>query len=211
MIEFRALQQYLYCPHRWGLRYLYGEWEDNAYTIIADLMHERVHSGQTLQRTAQKIAFGNVYLYSEKYGIYGRADNLELHLNANGVHIPGLPQRYHVCIVEYKPTETKEERMTVADRMQVYAQYVCARELFGESVRAYLYYGNTRKRKELVFDKNDDAMLISLVSRINEWMHSGTVPLAEYGNHCNGCSLKDRCMPKVKEISVRNEILKGIK
>lgn len=48
MIPIRALQHYSYCPHRWGVLYMDGAWSENACTVKANVLHQRVDGGGML-------------------------------------------------------------------------------------------------------------------------------------------------------------------
>lgn len=96
MIPIRALQHYLYCPHRWAALYLSGEWRENALTVRAGIALERVHSGKTLDTRGGAKTLSGVTLYSIKLGIYGKADILEVWQSG---------EKTSVRVVEYKPSK----------------------------------------------------------------------------------------------------------
>lgn len=210
MVEIRALQHFLYCPHRWELLYIEGLWRDNALTINSELAHSRVHNEKLLNSFRGKISLGNITLYSYNYGIYGKADCLELAPDKNGVLINGYEGKYKIALVEYKPTQRKSG-ISPADRLQLYAQKVCAEELFSTEAEAFIYYADVKKRVKAEFDGSDDELLRSTVKAIEECMENETVPPAEYGKKCSGCSLYERCMPKNKKFSAKEDILRSLK
>ena len=205
-IPIRALQHFLYCPHRWGMLYRDGLWEDNALTVFAELAHERVHSGDKLVQSKKKIAISNVTLYSRQWGIYGKADCLELISDAGGVKVAPYPETYSLSVVEYKPTAPDGE-VSVADRLQLFAQSCCVQEIFGVMPDACLYYVNIRKRVKLDFDEEDERLLRQVVEQLSYWQQSERTPPPVYGSKCNGCSMRDRCMPKQIKQSVYAAVL----
>ena len=205
MIPIRAIQHYAYCPHRWGLLYQEGMWAENAFTVQGDLLHERVHREKLLAKSGAGLSFGGMSLYSGTRGIYGKADLIELVRDRDGVSIAGLPGRYLVRLIEYKPTSPKTE-VHPADRLQVYAQYCCARELFGERVEAYFYFADTRRRIALSFGGEDEAVLLRVLEEIRTAQENGEIPPIRIQKGCSGCSMTDRCMPRVSGIGVRDAI-----
>lgn len=205
-IPIRALQHFLYCPHRWAMLYRDGLWEDNTLTVLADFAHMRVHSGDKLVQSKKKISFSNVTLYSRKLEIYGKIDCLELTPNPNGVTVPSYPGTYLLSAVEYKPTAPKSE-VSAADRLQLFAQSYCIREIFGIQPDAYLYYANVKKRVKLAFSEEDEHLLEQVVEQLMYWQQSKQSPPPVNGPKCNGCSMWGRCMPKQIKKSVYATIL----
>lgn len=205
MIAIRSLQHYLYCPHRWGMLYLDGQWQDNAFTVMAGQVHERVHAEKVLKQTARTSSFGGVTVYSDMLGIYGKADLVEFVKDTNGIIIQGLDGRYSVNIVEYKPTQPKMP--SVADRIQLYAQCRCAAEIFKCQPKAYLYYADVRRRTLVSFTEEDEKLLLKLVAEIDSFTEKQSAPPPVYGKKCNGCSLADSCMPRVKAGGVKAMIM----
>lgn len=207
MVEIRALQHFLYCPHRWEMLYVEGMWNDNAFTVNSELAHSRVHNEKLLNSYYGKISLGNLTLYSNSYGIYGKADCVELTPDKNGVTVSGYDGRYKISVVEYKPTQRKSG-VSPADRLQLYAQKVCADEIFSFPTEAFIYYADVKKRVRVEFDDSDDELLRSTVRKIEEYLEKEIIPPVEYGKKCSGCSLYERCMPKCKGLSAKENILR---
>ncbi|MDD6800601.1 MAG: CRISPR-associated protein Cas4 [Firmicutes bacterium] len=205
-IPIRALQHFLYCPHRWGILYREGLWEDNFLTVIADLAHERVHSGDKLVQSKNKISISNVSLYSRKWDIYGKADCIELIPDSRGVNVAPYPGTYSLTVVEYKPTAPKEEILS-PDRLQLFAQSCCVEEIFGVRPSACFYYANTRKRVKVDFDGEDERLLEQTLIQMNHWLQSDSSPLPVCEPKCNGCSMRDKCLPKQIKRTVRSAVL----
>ena len=45
MINIRTIQHYMYCPRRFGLLEIENAWAENVSVVLANIMHENVHSG----------------------------------------------------------------------------------------------------------------------------------------------------------------------
>ena len=208
MIAIRELQHYLYCPHRWGLLYCDDMWQENAFTVRAEILHENVHSGRKLVSTKTKTDLSNVTVFSNEYGIYGKTDRLELRLDKNGISVLGYDGKYKPTVIECKPTQPDGEPC-FADEIQLLAQKVCLDEMFGCDVDAYFYYFDTRRRVKIDF-KDEKILLKNLVAEIEEYKSRSDVPAATYGKKCAGCSMKDVCMPKCDFSNVKGAILKTL-
>ena len=108
-ITIRSIQHFMYCPHRWGLLEIDKAWAENFFVTRANLMHERVHDPDRAYTTKNKKVFTSVPVYhdGEEYNLYGVTDCLELTKDEEGVSFNGSDEKYHISIVEYKPTIPK--------------------------------------------------------------------------------------------------------
>lgn len=174
-----------------------GAWSENAFTVKANILHQRVDGGGMLDSGKGVKTFGDVTVYDEQLGIYGKVDCLEL-LDCNGVS--------SVRIIEYKPT-MPDGGSSVSDRIQVYAQYRCVRNLFDGEVSAYVYYSDVRRRIKVEFDDEDEKLLLSTIKNIEESARNKVMPSPLKNERCNGCSLEDKCMPSVSGGKVKKMIL----
>ena len=112
--------------------------------------------------------------------------------------------------MEYKPTQPKNCNYKEDDAMQVFAQKICVDYVFGGNCTAAIYYGNVKKRIELPLDEcfmEYDAKLKSLLVEMRECLDKGIIPPKQKAQKCNGCSMKDLCIPSVKKtFSIKEEI-----
>ena len=213
-IAIRSIQHYMYCPHRWGLMEIERAWAENIFVTKANLMHERVHDPGKNYTSRGKKVFTSVPVYhdGEADGLYGVTDCLELTKGKNGIFIEESEDRYDVCIVEYKPTKPKKEEYHEEDLMQVFAQKICVDYVFGCDCDAVLYYGDVKKRIALPLKNNYDnydKVLKQLLKEMRDYLNRGVVPTIRKGQKCNGCSMKDLCMPSAKKcVDVLAEIRK---
>ncbi len=189
-IPIRSIQHWLYCPHRWGLMEVDCAWAENYFVTKSNIMHENVHSDKVYSSKAKR-SYTAIKVYNDlpKYGIYGVTDCLEI---ADGRYI----------IVEYKPTQPKNEQFYHEDMMQVFTQKACVDYMFGCNSEGYLYYADTRKRVKLPLEENFVAYqneLLSILVEIRYNIRNGIIPPIRNGQKCNGCSMKDLCMPNQKK------------
>lgn len=211
-ISIRSIQHYLYCPHRWGLIEIGCSWAENVFVTKANIVHERVHNPENNYSHNGKTTFSSVQVYCDKpeYNLFGVTDCIEISADKNGVEIPGLAGKYNLCIVEYKPTKPKNEDYNEDDLMQVFAQKICVDYVFGCDCDTEIYYADVRKRFRLPIKENFDMYnmhLLEILVQMREKLSNGIIPEIRKNQNCNGCSMKDVCLPlKNKENSVKQDI-----
>ena len=192
-VSIRSIQHYLYCPHRWGLIEIDRSWAENYYVTKSDLMHKRVHDNGGYKSRA-KTVYTAVSIYNDlpKYCLYGVTDCIEV--DSSGQY----------AIVEYKPTKPKLSDYNYDDLMQVFAQKICVDYVFSCDCVGYLYYADVKKRIKLPLSEEYekyDKELRRILAEINEYRQKSLIPPIRKGQKCSGCSMKDICMPKLKNNS----------
>ncbi|MDE5883536.1 MAG: CRISPR-associated protein Cas4 [Oscillospiraceae bacterium] len=216
-MNIRAIQHYMYCPRRFGLLEINKDWNENAFVVNAELIHEHVHDGSHHFSDHQKVVRSSIDVYNNlpEYDLYGILDCVEFVRNKNGVAINGLEGTYKVRIVEYKPKAPKDAAFHETDAIQVFAQKICADFVWKCNSEAVLYYANTRKRIVLPFDESYelyDTLLKKYLSEMRAVMESHTIPTRKKGQKCSGCSLSDICFSKEKKYNVKDIVMsmKGV-
>lgn len=204
-ITIRSIQHYLYCPHRWGLLEIDKAWAENIFVTKANLMHDRVHDPDKSYTMRGKKVFTSVPVYndSDQYNLYGITDCLELTKDKCGVAINGSEEKYHICIVEYKPTKPKNVEYREDDLMQVFAQKICVDYVFGCDCDGVIYYADVKKRIALPLKENFeeyDIKLKNILAEMRRNLATGHIPGIRKGQKCSGCSMKDLCMPSIKSV-----------
>lgn len=202
-IALRDIQHYLYCPHRWGLMTIDCAWAENYFVAKANLLHSRVHDPEKSYTLRGRKVFTALPIYCDRpgYELTGKADCIEGTPSATGVRMDGSGRRYDLCLVEYKPTLPKKREYNVDDAMQVYAQKVCVDAIFGCDCEAALYYADAKKRVALPFREAPaqwDEQLLEILEQMRRWTALNRVPPIPEGQRCEGCSMKDLCMPTLK-------------
>lgn len=174
-------------------------WAENAFVIKANIVHEKVHDSNNKTYSKDKKRLNAVAIYNDDYDLYGVTDCIELHKSKKGVEIDA--QTYTLMLVEFKPTQPKNDEFNFADAMQVFAQKICVDYVFKTNCEAYLYYADTRKRVKLPFEKEFELYekeLRRLMDLINFHTEKNEIPPIEKDQKCSGCSFKDLCMPHIK-------------
>jgi CRISPR-associated exonuclease Cas4 len=142
-----------------------------------------------------------VPIRSQRLGLYGVADVLEMRPNPDGKSIP-FP-------VEYKRGSPKIEHW---DRAQLCAQGMCLEEMLDVDImEGAIFYGTPRRREKVVFDFELRELVQKACRQMHELIQKGVTPQAEYGQRCRGCSLARTCLPKLgKKQRVETYLLKGL-
>lgn len=183
VIAISALQHYAYCPRQFALIHVEQAWEENRYTAEGNLLHERVDTG--VAETRNDIRYErSVLLRSERYGLTGKMDLLEI--------IDDDPPKYFP--VEYKRGKPKIEDW---DRIQVCAQALCLEEMRGININeGALWYREVRRREPIAIDEQLRATTIDVIERARKVLESGnTPPPTENKKRCRACSLVNLCEP----------------
>lgn len=186
LLPLSALQHYVFCPRQCALIHVEQQWAENRQTVEGRLLHERADSLVSERRRGVRSVCG-MPLLSAELGITGKADVVEFH-SSEGRERP-FP-------VEYKRGRPKAHR---ADEVQLCAQALCLEAMLGCPVEAgALFYGRTRRRKEVRFDSELRALTCRIIKEARTMIASGRTPSALYDpKRCDSCSLFDLCQPRV--------------
>ncbi|WP_019679809.1 CRISPR-associated protein Cas4 [Ruminococcus flavefaciens] len=211
-INIRCIQHYMYCPRRFALLEINDDWVENAFVVKANIQHQHVHDGSHSYSDSKKIVRSGIAVYNDlpEYDIFGITDCIEFVRSKEGTELNGYEGRFQVRIIEYKPKAPKECDFNETDAIQVFAQKICADQIWSCHSEAYIYYSDTRKRVKLPFDteyEKYDVTLRKLLSEMRQLLDEKKLPARKKGQKCSGCSMADICFPKEKKFCVRDIIM----
>jgi CRISPR-associated exonuclease Cas4 len=194
IIAISALNQFRFCPRRCALMHVEGIWSDNEHTAKGTILH--THTDERGYETiGQAKLLRALPLYSEKYGLSGKADIVE---SRGKEFIP----------VEYKKGK---RRKFDNDEIQLAAQALCLEEMFQTTIkRGFIYHASSKKRREVLIDEDLRGATIKTIEKVRELLSNEQIPSAEYKPRCEGCSLYNICLPKLSDESVRKNLEFGI-
>ncbi|MBI5076308.1 MAG: CRISPR-associated protein Cas4 [Nitrospirae bacterium] len=185
LIMLSALQHFVFCERQCALIHIEQLWTENLFTAEGRIMHDKADSNKFESRGNVRIDY-SVPMRSLRLGLIGKADVVEFHKRDDGTWLP-FP-------VEYKRGKPK---MDDCDRVQLCAQAICLEEMLNVDIPAgALFYGQTRRRENVVFDDRLRAETAEISQRVHELIEAGVTPKAEYAKKCDKCSLIELCMPK---------------
>ena len=193
LIPISALQHLAFCERQCALIHIEQAWAENRLTAEGRVMHDRVHDAGAESRPGIRVVRG-LRLHSFQLGLTGVADIVEFHADPAGVAVPGLLGSWRPFPIEYKRGRPKPNR---CDEVQLCAQAVCLEEMLRTEISlGALFYGETRRRQTVSFDKELRAVLLNQASRAHALIEHGITPPAEYGRRCDSCSLLEICRPR---------------
>lgn len=187
-IMISALEHYAYCPRQCALIHIEQVWSENLYTMRGRDVHEHVHDDSSHEIAGVRLE-RSLPIWSRRLNLTGQADLVEFH---NDIPYP----------VEYK---SGRHRKGNPETLQLCAQALCLEEMFGVFVpKGALFWYGSRERREIVFT---DAMRdqVELVTQaVREMLLRRITPPPVNDKRCEGCSLKESCLPTVISDKARN-------
>lgn len=174
-----GLQHLAFCPRQWALIHLEQTWAENLRTAEGRLLHERANLPGESRRGDLRTVRG-LALRSKRLHLTGRADVIEFR-----------PEPYPV---EYKRGKSKP---TDCDLVQLCAQALCLEEMLATAVaRGAIFYGNPRRRQEVVFTPELRTRTEELAATMHRLYRNRETPPAQPGTYCANCSLVHICLPQ---------------
>jgi len=215
LIPIRYLNDLFFCERRAALHLNEQLWKHNQFTVEGIHSHQRVDRPHHETRPDCTTAF-SLWLVSRRLGLVGKADVVEFHPfsddgpavdaetlrlgEAAQTQVQGVPtQSPRTNIGVPFPIDYKRGRKRRWDRddVQLCAQALCLEEMLGVAVPGgAIFHIRSRQRREVAFDESLRAKTEAAVARLRELVTSQVTPTAKYEKKCDGCSLKDLCLPK---------------
>lgn len=214
LLPISALQHLLYCERQCALIHVEQVWAENRFTAEGNVMHEKAHSGADETQAGVRIVRG-LAVKSEALGLSGQCDVVEFHSVGTRCAASDIsPARETILPIEYKRGKPKAHR---ADEVQLCAQALCLEEMLSGGVHqeggspdhllaqaaticipeGRLFYGQTRRRVDVVFDEDLRALTVKTAAQLHELIESRKTPPAVYEpRKCEACSLIELCMPQ---------------
>ncbi|MDY6990035.1 MAG: CRISPR-associated protein Cas4 [Thermodesulfobacteriota bacterium] len=208
LLPVSALSHLLFCERRAALIHIEQAWVENLFTAEGRIMHERVHEADRESRGDVRIEYG-MPLRSLRLGLIGIADVVEFHRPAERMP-EGEEGRWQPFPVEYKRGKPKSDN---CDKVQLCAQALCLEEMLGVDIPCgALFYGRTRRRKDVEFDLALRDETEGAAKRLHALIEAGQTPPPSYSPKCKSCSLFDTCLPKTVEKgrSVKQYLAKAV-
>ena len=191
LLPLSGLQHLLFCERQCALIHIEQVWAENVLTAEGRIMHERVHDEGRESRGDIRIEFA-MPLRSLRLGLIAKADAVEFHRDRE--HPDDVWRPFPV---EYKRGKPKKGNY---DRVQLCAQALCLEEMLEVEIPAgALFYGKTRRRQDVAFDRVLRRETEDAAKRFHELFESEVTPKPDYSKKCDNCSMYDLCMPKTVE------------
>jgi len=192
LLPLSALQHICFCPRQCALIHVEQVWLENRFTAEGRIMHERVDAGKSERRRNVRTALA-LSLRSLQLGLVGRADVVEFHREQD---LAGKTI-WRPFPVEYKRGRPKKNN---CDRIQLCAQALCLEEMLGHSIeKGALFYGKTRRRQAVVFDRQLRGETGQLARELHALVSARVTPKPVFDKRCPHCSFVTYCLPGTLE------------
>lgn len=200
-----GIQHFVFCRRQWALIHIEQQWEENVRTFEGRVMHENAHNPFFREKRGDVLTVRAMKIFSREMGVTGECDVVEFHADAQGIALGGRDGLYRAVPVEYKRGAPKEHD---ADELQLTAQAMCLEEMLQTQIAAgCLYYGETRRRVEIVFSEELREKVRRSFEEMHRYYERGYTPKVKTGTKCRRCSLQNICVPELcRDITVKSYI-----
>ena len=193
-----GLQHFAFCRRQWALIHIEQQWSENVRTVDGRSFHRRAHDSAQLEARGDLLIARGFRITSQRLNVAGVCDVVEFHRDANGIELYGRDGRWTVYPVEYKRGAPK---VSDADRLQLCGQAMCLEEMLACVIpEGSLFYGETRRREQVVFTDDLRAKVEDLLEEMRRLYDRGHTPVAKASKACNACSLKEICLPRLNKL-----------
>lgn len=197
-LQLSGLQHFRFCRRRWALIHVENLWQENLHTTEGALFHDRAHNGDLREKRGDRLTVRDLRLHSASLGISGASDVVEFIRSPNGVPLAGEEGLWLPYPVEYKKGEPRSDS---GDHWQLCAQAMCLEEMLCCQIpEGALYYGEPRRRIPVAFTQSLRQEVKDALQEMHQYAARGYTPRVKPGKHCNACSLKELCVPKLMRI-----------
>ncbi len=194
-LQLSGLQHFKFCRRQWALIHIEQQWAENYRTTDGNILHERAHNAALTETRGDMVVTRDMRVFSSTLGVSGACDVLEFHRGDVGLPLKGREGLWQPFPVEYKRGRPKAD---TADELQLCAQAMCLEEMLCCEIPAgALYYGEPRRRTEVVFTPALRQEVQLLLEQMHELYRRGQTPKVKPGKGCGACSLKELCLPKL--------------
>ena len=201
-----GIQHFLFCRRQWALAYIENQWEDNVKTIQGEIMHKRAHDAGIREKRGDILTVRGLRIQSEKLGVSGESDVVEIHKDENGVMLHGEEGKWLPYPVEYKRGTVKEGPY---DEAQLCGQAMCLEEMLCcEIGEGALFYGENQRRHKVIFTDELRETVRSAINEMHQIYDRGSTPKVKPKKGCYACSLKNRCLPSLMKEQSAIEYMK---
>lgn len=204
MLMLSGIQHYRFCPRQWALIHIEQQWDDNCLTVEGQILHRHVDDPFYRQKCGDFITLRSVNVSSYELGLYGITDAIELFPSdsiADTIIHPKYPGMWKPVVVEYKHGKPK---INEVDEIQLAAQIMCLEEMYDIHISyGSFFYAELRHRVDINITENLRGLVKQCSFEMHRMFDEKILPRAEYGRHCEKCSLKDICMPEIEKECIK--------
>ena len=190
-----GIQHFAFCRRQWALIHLECQWQENLRTVDGNIIHEHCHDEAFTEKRQDLLISRGMRVFSAQLGAAGQCDVVEFRQGEHGTHLHGREGLWNVTPIEYKRGQPKTDDV---DILQLCAQALCLEEMLCcEIAKGYLFYDEIHRRDEVLFSAELRARVTAMFREMHEAYGRGTTPKVKPAKHCQACSLKELCLPRL--------------
>mgnify|MGYP002556228040 CR=1 FL=1 len=194
-LQLSGLQHFKFCCRQWALIHIENQWAENYRTADGRILHENAHNSEFSEQRGDRLITRDMRVFSATLGVSGACDILEFHRGSTGIPLKGKTGLWQPYPVEYKRGKPKQD---TEDALQLCGQAMCLEEMLCcEIPVGALYYGEIRRRTEVLFTPDLRLEVQKLLTEMHALYDRGHTPKVKPTKACNACSLKELCLPKL--------------
>lgn len=194
-----GIQHFVFCPRQWALIHIEQQWKENYFTVDGSILHENAHDQSFTEKRNDILITRGMPVFSRILGINGTCDVVEFHRDKSGITLYNYEGLFLPVPIEYKRGKPKEHD---ADALQLCAQAICLEEMLVCRIeKGYLYYGETKRRQEILFDNELRNKAVEICGKMHEYYEKQFTPKVKTSKACNSCSLVEICLPQLNRIT----------
>lgn len=190
-----GIQHFRFCRRQWALIHIEQQWAENVHTVVGELMHKKVHDPYLQEKRKDVLIVRALPVSSKKLGVSGECDVVEFHKSDDGIQLLGHRGLFTVYPIEYKKGKPKDSE---EDIFQLVTQVMALEEMFSTRIpEAAIYYGEIRRREIISITDELREQVKEMIEEMHQYYERQYTPKVKWSKKCNGCSLKDICLPKI--------------
>ena len=133
---------------------------------------------------------------SENLGVSGKCDCIEAKRSDCGCNIPSADFPVSLYPVEYKHGSVRDEPEY---KIQLCAEAMALEEMYDTHIsKGDVFFITAHRRVTVNLDEELRTQVKETAAKLRKVREEFIIPAAEWGRKCEKCSLKEYCMPKVK-------------
>lgn len=195
-----GIQHMAFCERQWALIHIEQMWAENSRTLEGRFLHEKADDPFKNETRSDLRIVRAMPIASQRLKLRGIADVVEFKRTKDKVDDKTIRLNKRKGWWQPYPVEYKRGRPKPDDRdaVQLCAQAICLEEMLKVSIEyGYLFYGQTKRRQEIVFTKALRARVGELSLKMQKMFAEGKTPKAQADKRCYLCSLVEQCHPNL--------------
>ncbi|MCY7284333.1 MAG: CRISPR-associated protein Cas4 [Cyanobacteria bacterium CAN_BIN43] len=173
------LNAWEYCPRRFYLEYVLGEFQANEHIILGTHLHRNIDEDAIRQEGDTRI-YQQQWVWSDRLQVSGVIDAVE---ETHGQLVP----------LEYKKGKMANH---LSDHFQLCAAALCLEERLGRAI-AYgeIFYHANRRRQRVKFTEELRQATEEAIASAQQSVTGAMPPPIDHQKKCQSCSLLGICLP----------------